>query len=107
MLKKPRKPVTGTASLLLRIQTVNSKGKEVRTEYLCRRLDPEPSIGYPAWRLTKMKDGCPSEDVYDVILTPHGYSCSCPDFIFAREHQDSGGCKHIKSVRGTRLFERG
>lgn len=92
-LKAPRKPVTGTARLLLCV-TVPGKRKPNTTVYTVSRLSPHPQVGHPAYRLTK-EDGT----TYDVIRTAHGWVCCCPDFTYCRGNHEKG-CKHTAAVAG-------
>ena len=96
-----RKPVTGAARLILEITSM-VRGKPVTVGYVCRFLESHPSIGKPAFQLTKMKDG----SIYNVILTKHGAECDCPDFIWRRNNKDPKGCRHICGLRAVGLLRR-
>lgn len=87
-----REPVHGKVRLTMRIND---------TDYLMTFLHPDPAVANPAWRLSK-QDG--SGVVYDVHLDRNGASCTCPDFVFCREHRDPAGCKHIAAMRARGLF---
>jgi predicted nucleic acid-binding Zn finger protein len=50
--------------------------------------------------------GVLSDCIYDILLTPHGPACSCPDWEFRRNGRDEGGCKHVKSLRAVGLLSR-
>lgn len=90
--RAPVTPVTGSTRLAL-IITVQTKKHPNTTVYHLSRLQPHPGVGYPAWRLSKTD----SEDVYDVILGPHGLSCDCRDFLYRRGNLEKG-CKHTASL---------
>ena len=94
-----RNPVHGRAHLVLAIVMETPKGK-VTTTYMLRYLHPYPEA-VPAWRLTK-------EDAssWDVHLSEHGPMCTCPDFVYARDHQDDKGCKHIAALRSVGLLRK-
>ncbi len=94
-----REPVSGKAHLSLVVTVENAKGP-VETEYRLRYLSPYQDA-HPAWRLTKM-DG----EFYDVHLAPTGPECTCPDFIFARNHRDAKGCKHVAALRSVGLLRK-
>lgn len=68
--------------------------------YALEYLDPA-SWAEPAWRLTKSEG-----DHYEVHVASHGPSCTCPDFIWCREHQDPAGCKHVVALRQQGLLRR-
>lgn len=85
-----RAPVQGRAKLYLVIN---------RTLYHLLFLDPQKEVADPAWRLTKT-DGTS----YDVALTTQGAHCSCPDYIYCREHRDPKGCKHVAAMRSVGLL---
>ena len=99
-----RDPVTGRSRLILEIDVLNKEARWLTTLYVLRYLPSDPSLGHPAWRLTKI-DGSTSPDRYDVILTPHGPVCDCPDFIHCREHKDPRGCKHVLALRTQGVVE--
>ncbi len=100
-----REPVTGTARLIklngeLYLVIVRPhRGRNLETVYRLTWLDPEPTIGYPAWRLTQGNGRS-----YDVILKPTGAECDCPDFHYCRNHIDAKGCKHVCSLRAVGLL---
>lgn len=71
------------------------------TRYVVSNLDPDPSIGSPAVRLTQ-EDG----SSYDLIRTRHGWTCECPDFVNRRERKGLL-CKHLKAAFRTVLAGRG
>lgn len=98
-----RMPVVGTARLTLVIVNETQK-RTVRTEYTVRYLDPE-EWATPAWRLTKQIKG-KAGSVYDVHLTEHGPECTCPDFLYARQHKDAAGCKHCAALRAVGLLRK-
>ena len=85
-----RSPVTGKARLFVSING---------THYVLRWLDPHPDVAAAAWRLTK-----PDGSSYDVALTPAGATCTCPDFVWCREHKDERGCKHCCGLRAVGLL---
>lgn len=93
----------GTAKLTLTIDAVTEKGM-VKTRYVLRFLPSDPSIGSPAWRLTKvMADGSLSE-TRDVILTPTGPQCTCEDWVY--RHQNDGElCKHEAALAALGLLD--
>ena len=62
------------------------------TRYLLQCFRDVKQWTYPTWRLVKLKDGTPSEDVYDVHHDQYGYHCSCPDSDW--RHKDGTMCKH-------------
>jgi hypothetical protein len=66
------------------------------TEYRLEELESHPLIGLPAFRLTKLKGGEPS-DYYEVILTQWGPECNCADATF-RHQNDGTYCKHISAL---------
>lgn len=85
-----RAPVTGRACLILGIN---------ETAYVVRRLTPHPEVAELAWRLRKiLEDGSTSNDFYDVCQDETGRHCTCPDFIWCREHKDRKGCKHVAAL---------
>ena len=92
-----------TNILTIRRVLARYKGKpyEVVNTYGVTTLDPDPSIGSPAIRLTKA-DG----SIYDVIRTPHGYECSCPDGTYRRANSPSA-CKHTKALQAVGLLPLG
>ena len=94
-----REPIQGTATLTLRITVAGSRAA---TEYLLTYLEPHPKVAASAWRLRKIT---PELTFYDVMLLPTGPECTCPDFIFCREHKDPKGCKHIAALRAVRILE--
>lgn len=46
----------------------------------------------------------PDGTLYDVVETPYGLICDCPDFVWRREGLDPRGCKHTRAVRNQRLL---
>ena len=95
-----RAPVHGNATLILTITRQGTVGKDLQTFYALRYVDSVPEIGKPAWRLTK-----PDGEFFDVILNEHGAQCTCPDFVWRREHRDPKGCKHIAALRSVGLLK--
>ena len=93
-----RAPVEGHARLTLRITVRTKRGMDA-TDYVVTFLPSHPSVGAPAWRLTKT-DGT----VYDVIVRGHGPECDCPDFVICRDGRDRKGCKHIAALRAVGLL---
>lgn len=68
------------------------------TAYELTWLDPHPSVGHPALRLTKRAaDGSPSETAYALIRRPWGWECTCGSFEFhtPKTHKP---CKHIGAL---------
>ncbi|MDB5349562.1 MAG: hypothetical protein JWN86_809 [Planctomycetota bacterium] len=63
------------------------------TRYSLRPVACHAQIGKRAFRLLK-DDGT----VYDVVQTPYGAECDCPDFIFRRDGLDPDGCKHVQAL---------
>lgn len=96
-IMKVPKPVGGRAKLTL---TINDQ------DYTLTVLEPHPTLGRMALRLTK-KAGTPSEQaVHDVLLSPvHGPICDCPDFVFRRDGRDPKGCRHIAALRAVGLLK--
>ncbi|MBX6312580.1 MAG: hypothetical protein IRY99_06625 [Isosphaeraceae bacterium] len=70
------------------------------TQYTVRRVACDPLIGARAFRLLK-EDGT----LYDVIQTPFGPECDCPDFVFRRLGIDPAGCKHVQALVALGLIE--
>ena len=97
MPKRP--PVTGQAELFLRITTQSSKGKDLVKMYSLRWLPPTPKVANPIWRL---RSSDASE--YDVHRGEHGPMCTCPDFVWCRDHKDARGCKHVAAMRSVGLL---
>ena len=97
MPRSPRPPVVGKARLVLIIEVVRKKGT-LETPYLCQFLPSDPSIGKPAWRLTK-----PDKTTYEVVMTEHGPVCNCADFTFCRGNIEKG-CKHTASLKAVGLL---
>ncbi len=102
-----RAPVHGRAKLtrtdqadFLTIETARGI-----TEYLISYLEPDKEIGCPAWRLTKLENGRPTGENFDIILRPHGAECSCPDWLYRRQYYDRAGCKHLKGMRAVGLLK--
>jgi hypothetical protein len=62
-------------------------------EYAIRKIGCDPLVASKAFRLLK-GDGT----LYDVIQTPYGPECDCPDFIFRRDGLDPDGCKHVQAL---------
>jgi hypothetical protein len=97
-----RTPVAGKTKLWLAITVTNAKGKDVEQHYALRFLSPNREVADPAWRITRA-DG----QSYDVALTEHGPHCTCPDFLYCREHQDPKACKHVCALRALGLLAPG
>lgn len=93
-----REPVKGSAKLTLAI-TVNRQKGPHHEEYAVVKLSPHPSIGAPAFQLTK-----PDGECYDVILRRTGAECTCPDWLWCRDHKDAAGCKHVRALRAVGLL---
>ena len=73
--------------------TKDTKRGPVLTRYALRFLRSDPSIGAPAYRLSKLRaDGSISE-IRDVILTAHGPQCTCQDATYRGRL-----CKHGKAL---------
>src|SRR5438105_889446 len=62
--------------------------------YDLERLKISPEVGTIAWRL-----GLPNETKHDIYLSKTGAECSCPDFIYRRNHKQPEGCKHLQALR--------
>lgn len=85
-----RKSVGGVARLVLQIN---------RATYVLRRLAANPAVANPVWRLVKM-DG---RTFYDVHGDQHGFSCTCGDYVFRRQHEKKK-CKHVEALRAVGLL---
>lgn len=85
-----RLPVQGRAKLRL---TIN------QGDYQVSNLNPHPAVAFAAWRLTK-----PDGTSYEVAVTGYGPTCSCPDYVWCREHKDPKGCKHVAALRALGLI---
>lgn len=70
------------------------------TRYGLRAVACDLHIGDRAFRLLK-ENGT----VYDVIQTPYGPECDCPDFIFRRDGLDPRGCKHVRALVSVGMIE--
>lgn len=97
----PEPEVSGRACLWLTIERSRQRGKPVKTAYRLEFLESDPSIGAPAWRLTKTDGEC-----FDVILRPNGAVCDCPDFVNRRQNTFKG-CKHVAALTAVGLMRRG
>lgn len=64
-----------------------------RTDYDVRPVRCDPIIAERAFRLAKA-DGT----LYDVVQTPFGPECDCPDFVYRRQGLDPAGCKHVQAL---------
>jgi hypothetical protein len=84
--------VEGASRLILVIKRKQQNGQTIETPYRLRFLASDPSIGQPAWRLEK-----PDGTHYNVILTPTGAECTCPDWVWARQNQKAP-CKHVRAL---------
>ena len=69
------------------------------TAYAVRRIGCDPFIASRAFRLMKA-DGTN----YDVVQTPFGPECDCPDFTYRRDGIDPAGCKHVQALAGFGLI---
>ena len=96
-MRSQREPVQGTAKLWL---TIKLEGKGNANLYAAVFLHPHADVADPAWRLTRTNGAS-----YDVALTKHGPTCTCPDYVFCRERRDEKGCKHIAALRSVGLLE--
>ncbi len=95
---KTVKPAHGTAALFLNVNG---------TTYRLRFIESHEEIGRPAWKLTKLdKDGATTDTAYEILLTPHGPNCNCPDFVYRRDGRDPGLCKHCRSLVAVGLLKR-
>jgi hypothetical protein len=70
------------------------------TVYGLRAIDCDRTIAGRAFRLAKA-DGTR----YDVLQTPFGPHCDCPDFIFRRDGIDPNGCKHVQALVAQGLID--
>lgn len=86
----------------LTVTVQRKRGPHAET-YRPEFLPSDPDIGAPAWRMTKV--GLFDSDVRDVIVTPDGPVCDCPDFENRRRNRDPDGCKHIIALRLTGRLE--
>jgi hypothetical protein len=74
-------------------------GKKIVSRiYRIETLDPNPAVGSPALRLTKLADGSTSES-YDLIRREHGWDCECPRFV------RYGKCKHLAACKALGLIQ--
>lgn len=89
----PDEKSTSGWAVRLTVTITDPKGKH--THYLLRFLPSHPQVGSPAWRMTKLEDGRPSETVYDVIMTRHGATCDCPDSTYRGSKKL---CKHCRCL---------
>jgi hypothetical protein len=87
--------VHGTCRLAL---TITSGSKS--TTYRVRSLPVERSAASRLYSLTK-----PDGVVYHIAETEHGPQCSCADWIYRRDGQDEGGCKHCKALAAVGLLQ--
>lgn len=74
---------------------VQWKRKVVSQVYHHELLDPDPAVGAPALRLTKVSDG----STYDLIRREFGLSCECPRF------ERYGQCKHTAAAKALGLMK--
>lgn len=83
--KTPRRRTNPDSSqLFLRIR---------ETLYGVNPLPCHPEVAGKAFQLYK-DDGTR----YDVVRTPHGVACDCPDFVYRRAGLDPAGCKHVRAL---------
>ena len=92
-------PQTGEVTQRLRITLTSSKGKPRSTEYTVTDLEPHRDVAWPAYRLTKID----LSEAYDIADFPHGPTCTCPDFIWARE-RTGDLCKHLRAAVAVSLL---
>lgn len=97
-------PVTGSARLsedgkTLTITTQPKRRKKpLVVTYTVERLDPDPEVANPAFRLLK-EDG----EFYDVHVDEWGPMCSCPHATF-RGANSKVPCKHVLALQAVRLI---
>jgi hypothetical protein len=82
--RRPVRPAHGLCRL-----TIHING----TAYNVRPIAVDPTAADRAFRLRKA-DGV----AYDVAATEHGPTCTCPDYVWARDGLDPAGCKHIRAL---------
>ncbi len=87
-------PVEGTAALIL---LVRRKEREEMQPYYVSRIWDHPAIPGPAFSLRK-----PDGETFEVALTEHGPTCTCPDSTY-RERR----CKHIGGLEVVGLLRKG
>jgi hypothetical protein len=78
---KSRQPKQRTFTLTIQIDG---------TDYRVSPLSVDPSIGSKAFRFHKLTA---DDKVYDLHLSPYGWSCDCPG------HTHHGHCKHAEAVK--------
>jgi hypothetical protein len=87
------------AKLILWVETEGANGPRL-TDYDVQRIPSHPSIGCPAYILTK-----PDGECHEVILMKGGSGeCSCADWIYCRNHKDPHGCRHVIGLRSVGLL---
>ncbi len=89
--------------MTLTIFVPRKNGKWVETDYILTYLHPAEEFA-PAWRLTKLMNGKPSES-YDIAVTQHGPTCTCADYNFCRQNEPKL-CKHVESLRSRGLLRK-
>lgn len=96
----PRAPVHGKATLkddVLTIETIRKRGTAT-TNYRLIRLEPNPAVAAPAFRLLK-DDGT----FHDVRLERTGPECDCEDYNWCRRNRPEG-CKHIRALQAVGML---
>lgn len=90
---KPRPPVHGTATLILKIETRRQNGRLVGSYYRVERLPASQKVASPAFRLHK-----PDGTFHDVRCERDGWVCDCQDFVWNRQNRELG-CKHCEATK--------
>lgn len=91
------KPVTGTCRLENGVLTIAREKKSF--SYLVEKFNAHPNVASECLTLTKLVNGNPSDERYEVWINENGTHCTCWDFLSRRDGVDRKGCKHIAACK--------
>lgn len=80
-------------------RTLTITMRRKKTRYRVYHVPSSPEVGHPAYRMVKLG----SSEVYDVILTPFGPECTCPDYVYRRQNTEAK-CKHCDVLKAIGLL---
>lgn len=98
-----KRKVTGSAkwnpeTSVLTIMRDFINGRKQRKRYTVARILDHPAIPGPAFSLTQ-----PDGEVYVVARTEHGVECTCADWNYRRQNEQSS-CKHSLACQAVGLI---
>ncbi len=94
--------ITSVGCWWLIVTVVNSRGKEVTTEYRVSDTVPDKRVASPAYLLEKVPKKGEAAEIYTVSVRDGQLQCECQDNGWRKHH-----CKHLRSLMASGILPKG